>query len=83
MDSGSGEVIAGPDIISRGFVYVRESENLMDEVKQMITDLVADCTKGEIRDWSSIKNIIKENLRSYIYQKTKRNPMILPIFMEV
>ena len=83
MDSGSGEVVAGPDVISRGFVYVRESENLMDEVKQMLTDLVRDYTKGEIRDWASIKNIIKENLRSYIYQKTKRNPMILPIIMEV
>ena len=54
MDSGSGEVIAGPDVISRGFVYVRESENLMDEVKLMITDLVGECTKGEIRDWASI-----------------------------
>ena len=83
MDSGSGEVVAGPDVISRGFVYVRESENLMDEVKQMLNDLVEDCTKGEIRDWASIKNIIKDNLRSYIYQKTKRNPMILPIIMEV
>ena len=83
MDSGSGEVIAGPDVISRGFVYVRESENLMDDVKQMLFELVNDCTKGEIRDWASIKNIIKENLRTYIYQKTKRNPMILPIIMEV
>ena len=83
MASGTGEVVAGPDVISRGFVYVRESENLMDEVKQMLTDLVADCTSGERRDWASIKNIIKENLRTYIYQKTKRNPMILPIIMEV
>ena len=83
MDSGSGEIIAGPDVISRGFVYVRESENLMDDVKQMLRQLVANCTKGEIRDWASIKNIIKDNLRSYIYQKTKRNPMILPIIMEV
>ncbi len=83
MDSGTGEVIAGPDVISRGFVYVRESENLMDEVKQMLNDLLSNCSKGEIRDWASIKNMIKENLRSYIYQKTKRNPMILPIIMEV
>lgn len=83
MDSGSGEIIAGPDVISRGFVYVRESENLMDEVKQVLNDLVLQCSKGEIRDWSSIKNMIKDNLRSYIYQKTKRNPMILPIIMEV
>jgi len=83
MDSNSGEVVAGPDVISRGFVYVRESENLMDEVKQMLTELVSNYTNGERRDWSSIKNIIKENLRTYIYQKTKRNPMILPIIMEV
>ena len=83
MDSSSGEVVAGPDVISRGFVYVRESENLMDEVKQVLNNLVSECTKGEIRDWASIKNMIKENLRSYIYQKTKRNPMILPIIMEV
>ena len=83
MDSGSGEIIAGPDVISRGFVYVRESENLMDDVKQMLRELVKECSQGEIRDWSSIKNLIKENLRSYIYQKTKRNPMILPIIMEV
>ena len=83
MDAGSGEVVAGPDVISRGFVYVRESENLMEEVKQMLSSLVADCTRGEVRDWASIKNIIKENLRDFIYQKTKRNPMILPIIMEV
>ena len=83
MDAGSGEVVAGPDVISRGFVYVRESENLMEEVKQMLSSLVADCTRGEVRDWASIKNIIKENIRDFIYQKTKRNPMILPIIMEV
>ena len=83
MDSSTGEVIAGPDVISRGFVYVRESENLMDEVKQMLNNLVLECSKSEIRDWTSIKNMIKDNLRSYIYQRTKRNPMILPIIMEV
>jgi ribonuclease J len=83
MDSGSGEIVAGPDVISRGFVYVRESENLMDNVKQILRDLITDVQHSEIRDWTSIKNMIKENLRSYIYQKTKRNPMILPIIMEV
>ena len=83
MDSSTGEVVAGPDVISRGFVYVRESENLMDDVKQILKDLVADCSKNEIRDWASIKNMIKEDLRSYIFQKTKRNPMNLPIIMEV
>jgi ribonuclease J len=83
MDSGSGEVVAGPDVISRGFVYVRESENLMDEVKQKLKDLVAECSRNEIRDWTSIKNMIKDELKGYIFQKTKRNPMILPIIMEV
>jgi len=83
MDSSTGEVVAGPDVISRGFVYVRESENLMDDVKQMLKELVAECSRGEIRDWASIKNMIKDNLRGYIFQKTKRNPMILPIIMEV
>ena len=83
MDSATKEVIAGPDVISRGFVYVRESENLMDDVKQVLYDLVSQFSKNDVRDWTSIKNMIKENLRSYIYQKTKRNPMILPIIMEV
>ena len=83
MDSSSGEIIAGPDVISRGFVYVRESENLMDELKGVLRQVVAECEGSEIRDWASIKNLIKENLRTYIFQKTKRNPMIIPIVMEV
>ena len=83
MDSATGEVVAGPDVISRGFVYVRESENLMDEVKQVLIELVKECEKNELRDWSTIKSMIKDNLKSHIYQKTKRNPMILPIIMEV
>ena len=83
MDSATGEVVAGPDVISRGFVYVRESENLMDEVKQILIELVRECEKNELRDWSTIKSMIKDNLKTHIYQKTKRNPMILPIIMEV
>ena len=83
MDSNSGEIIAGPDVISRGFVYVRESENLMDEVKDVLNDVVKQCSEIEIRDWASIKSMIKENLKNYIFQKTKRNPMIIPIIMEV
>ncbi len=83
MDSATGEVIAGPDVISRGFVYVRESENLMDEVKQLLLELVRDCEMNELRDWATIKSLIKDNLKNHIYQKTKRNPMILPIIMEV
>ena len=83
MDSSTGEVIAGPDMISRGFVYVRESENLMDDVKALISLKINECVNNGISDWATIKSIIKENLRDYIYRETKRNPMILPIIMEV
>lgn len=83
MDSVSGSVIAGPDVISRGFVYVRESENLMEEVKKVIRAEIAKCEERHITEWSAIKSSLKDNLRDYIFQKTKRNPMILPIIMEV
>ncbi len=83
MDSSTGEVIAGPDMISRGFVYVRESENLMDDVKSMITIKINESVNNGITDWATLKSIIKDNLRDYIYRETKRNPMILPIIMEV
>ena len=83
MDSATGEVLAGPDIISRGFVYVRESENLMDDVKSVVRHEIAKCEERGIRDWATIKSTVKENLRDYIFIKTKRNPMIIPILMEV
>ena len=83
MDSQTGEVVAGPDVISRGFVYVRESENLMDEVKSVVRHEIKKCEEKEIRDWSTIKSTVRENLRDYIFVKTKRNPMIIPIIMEV
>ena len=83
MDSSSGEVVAGPDIISRGFVYVKESENVMDEIKLVVRHQVHECEEKEIRDWTTIKNIVRENLRAYIFAKTKRNPMIIPIIMEI
>ena len=79
----TGNVIAGPDIISRGFVYVRESENLMDEVKSLINVELMKCVDNHITDWSTIKSSIRDTLRDYIFQTTKRNPMILPIIMEV
>ena len=82
MDS-TGNVVAGPDIISRGFVYVRESENLMDEVKTIINIEVMKCVDNHIKDWSTIKSTIRDSLRDYIFQTTKRNPMILPIIMEI
>lgn len=83
MDSATGEVVAGPDVISRGFVYVRESENLMDDIKKLVKDEIRKCEERKITDWSTIKSILRDSLRDYIYQKTKRNPMLLPIIMEV
>ena len=78
-----GKVLAGPDIISRGFVYVRESEDLMDGAKNIIKDVLNECEEKNIKEWAYLKNNIKENLKDYLYTKTKRNPMILPIIMEV
>ena len=83
MDSATGEVVAGPDVISRGFVYVRESESIMDDVKSVVKNEIRKCEERGIRDWSTIKSMVKDNLRDYIFMKTKRNPMIIPIIMEV
>ncbi len=83
MDSSTGEVIAGPDVISRGFVYVRESENLMDDVKSVVKHEIRQMEEQGIRDWGTIKSNLRENLRDYIFMKTKRDPMIIPIIMEV
>ena len=83
MDSSTGSIVSGPDVISRGFVYVRESENLMDDVKYVVRHEVAKCEEKHITDWSTIKSTVQDNLREYIFQKTKRNPMIIPIIMEI
>ena len=82
MDS-NGMVIAGPDVITRGFVYVRESENLMEEIKKVLRKEIVKCEEKGISDWASIKSILRESLHDYIYKKTKRDPMILPIIMEI
>jgi len=83
MEKETGRVVAGPDIISRGFVYVRESENLMDEARNVVRNALDRCEDENITDWPQIKNTIKDTLREYVWQKTKRGPMILPIIMEV
>lgn len=83
MNGSTGEVIAGPDVISRGFVYVKEAENVMDDIKQVVRHEVHRCEVHGIKDWSTIKNSVRENLRDYIFSKTKRNPMIIPIVMEI
>ena len=83
MERGSGAIIAGPDIISRGFVYVRESEYLMDEARTKVRNALDSCEENSITEWSYIKNLVKDVLKDYLWQKTKRSPMILPIIMEI
>lgn len=78
-----GKVIAGPDIISRGFVYVRESEDLMGEARDVVREVLKECEKNHITDWATLKSSIRDALRGFLYEKIKRNPMILPIIMEV
>ncbi|WP_302654421.1 ribonuclease J [uncultured Clostridium sp.] len=76
-------IIAGPDIISRGFVYVKESEKLMDEARDIVRNVFAKCEEQKITDWSTLKSTVRDELRSFLYEKTKRKPMILPIIMEI
>jgi len=83
MEGQTGEIVSGPDVISRGFVYVRESENLMDDVKSFIKEEIDSMVEKHIRDWSTIKSTLKDDVRDFIFNMTKRNPMILPIIMEV
>ncbi len=83
MEKESGAVISGPDIISRGFVYVRESEDLLDGAKKAVADVLMDYEYKNGTSWNYIKGLIKDELKDYLWQKTKRSPMILPIIMEV
>lgn len=83
MDSVTGTVVAGPDVLSRGFVYVRDSENLMEEIKKLLRAKISEFEEKHITDWATIKSLLRDDLRDYIYKKTKREPMILPIIMEV
>ena len=83
LEKGSNQVLAGPDIVSRGFVYVRESENLMEEARVVVNEALEKCMSRKITDWGKIKNEIRDSLGDYIWKQTKRNPMILPIIMEV
>lgn len=83
LESGSGQLLAGPDIVSRGFVYVRGSESLMDEAKQVLNLTMDHCMQKNISDWGKIKYEIKDALGEFVWKKTKRRPMIMPIIMEV
>lgn len=83
LDGATDELVSGPDIVSRGFVYVRESDELMDEARIVVNDAVEGCLGRGISDWGKIKSSIKDALSEYVWRKTKRRPMILPIIMEI
>ena len=79
----TNQLLAGPDIVTRGFVYVRESENLIDEAKEVVAEALDNCLSKNSVDWGKIKMVVKDSLGEYLWKKMKRNPMILPIIMEV
>lgn len=83
LEKYSNQLLAGPDIVTRGFVYVRESENLIDEAKQVVDDAVMECLEKNITDWGKLKMVVKDSLSDFLWKKMKRSPMILPIIMEV
>ena len=83
LDRKTAKFISGPDIVTRGFVYVRESEDLMEEIRLMAKKELENYDEQDIRDWSSIKSALRESIMKYVYAKTKRQPMILPILMDV
>lgn len=83
MDGATGDVISGPEVITRGFVYVRESEQMLDQTRRLCEDVVADCMYDRITDHGTIKNRLRDAVSKHIYQTTRRSPMVLPIIMEV
>ncbi len=83
LEKYSNQLLAGPDIVSRGFVYVRESEDLLEEARHVVDEAVQDCLDRHVSDWGKIKNIIRDSLSDFLWKRMKRNPMILPIIMEV
>ena len=83
LDGATDELVSGPDIVSRGFVYVRESDELMDEARIVVNEAVESCLSRGIADWGKLKSSIKDSLGEYVWRKTKRRPMILPIIMEI
>lgn len=83
IERETGEVLSGPDIVSRGFVYVRESEELMNESRDLMRDVLEKCSKNYTREWGMVKNMMRDKLSDFIYVRTKRNPMIIPILMMI
>ena len=83
LSSEDGGILTGPDIITRGFIYVKESEDLMEELREVVIESIDRCNRRRTRDWATIKTTIKNDLSGYLYKTTKRNPMILPVIMEI
>ena len=83
LSSEDGSILTGPDIITRGFIYVKESEELMEELREVAMEAIERCQRKRTRDWNTIKSAIKNDLSGYLYKHTKRNPMILPVIMEI
>ena len=83
LEKRTNQLLAGPDIVSRGFVYVRESEDLMEEARMTVEEALHRCLSGKNQDWNRIKTVIKDALSDFVWKRTKRSPMILPIIMEV
>jgi len=83
LSSEDGTLVSGPDIVTRGFVYVKESEELMNELKRVVNESLDSCQQNGMRDWTSIKATVKSNISGYLYKKTRRSPMVLPVIMEI
>ena len=84
LESGSDQLLSGPDIVTRGFVYVRESDELLEDARVIVEEAVQDCLdKSRKADWGKLKGVIKDSLSEFVWKRTKRRPMILPIIMEV
>ena len=83
LEKSTGYLVAGPEIVTRGFVYVKESDELMEEARLLVDEAVEDCLDRGISDWGKLKSVTKDVLSEYVWKKTKRRPMIMPIIMEV
>lgn len=83
LEKESYSVIAGPDVITRGFIYVKESEALINEVKEIVKEELENCLENKIIEWYVLKSNIKKSVEKYLYEKTKRRPIVLPIIMEI
>lgn len=83
IDSSACEVVSGPDVVSRGFVYVRESEQLIEDIRRIAREVLEECCQEHTFDWNTMKTRVRDELSHMLFQKTKRSPMILPILMDI